>query len=238
KPSSALYRKARTGTDVKNSGTLFDQLTHDVQHGTLAQISWIVAPEAFTEHPNWPTEYGAWYISQVLQALTSNPEVWSKTVLFLTYDENDGFFDHQVPPYPNVGHLNGDSTVSLANELYTGTDGSHGPYGLGIRVPMTVISPWSTGGWVCSETFDHTSIIRFMERRFGVPEPNITQWRRTVCGDLTSAFDFSGSPSPPPTLPPGPPEPTDDKRHPDAHGVHPPAHQRVPRQEPGTRPAR
>jgi len=238
KPSSALYRKARTGTDVKNSGTLFDQLTHAVQNDKLPQISWIVAPEAFTEHPNWPTEYGAWYISQVLQALTSNPEVWSKTVLFLTYDENDGFFDHQVPPYPNVGHLNGDSTVSLANELYTGTDGSHGPYGLGIRVPMTVISPWSTGGWVCSETFDHTSIIRFMERRFGVPEPNITQWRRTVCGDLTSAFDFSGSPSPAPTLPPGPPEPTDDKRHPDAHGVHPPAHQRVPRQEPGTRPAR
>jgi phospholipase C len=238
KPTSALYRKARTGTDVQTSGTFFDELTHDVQHGKLPQVSWIVAPEAFTEHPNWPTEYGAWYISQVLRALTSDPDVWSKTVLFLTYDENDGFFDHQVPPYPNVGNLNGASTVSLANELYTGKDGSHGPYGLGIRVPMTVISPWSTGGWVCSETFDHTSIIRFMERRFGVHEPNITRWRRTVCGDLTSAFDFSASPSPAPTLPPAPSQPADTGRHPNATGVHPPAKQRVPRQEPGTRPAR
>ena len=56
---------------------------------------------------------------------------------------------------------------------------------------MMVISPWSKGGWVSSEVFDHTSLIRFIERRFAQSrEPNITPWRRAVAGDLTSAFNF------------------------------------------------
>jgi phospholipase C len=235
-----LFDRAFAATDVKTSGTFFDQLRSDVTKGKLPQVSWIVAPEAFTEHPNWPANYGAWYVAQVLDALTSDPDVWAKTALLLTYDENDGFFDHMVPPYPNVGTLPGAATVALDHELYHGPLGPRGPYGLGFRVPMTVISPWSTGGWVCSETFDHTSIIRFMEQVFGVHEPNITPWRRTVCGDLTSAFDFSRSPGPPPSgLPPTSAyEPPDGKRHADARGVHPPAAQRVPKQEPGTRPSR
>jgi phospholipase C len=234
-----LFERARTGTEVTTSGTLFEQLSNDVTGGHLPQVSYIVAPEAFTEHPNWPSNFGAWYVSKVLDALTADPDVWAKTVLFLTYDENDGFFDHVVPPYPNVGGLHGDSTVPLTNELYHGPNGDAGPYGLGIRVPMTVISPWSTGGWVCSETFDHTSIIRFMEERFGVREPHLTRWRRTVCGDLTSAFDFSSTAGSLPSLPPTDTYlPPDGQRHPDAPGVHPPAQQRVPKQEPGTRPSR
>lgn len=49
------------------------------------------------------------------------------------------------------------------------------------------------GGWVCSQVFDHTSVLQFLETRFGVAEPNISKWRRAVCGDLTSAFDFSNA---------------------------------------------
>jgi len=242
-PADPLHARAFDGTEVTaNPPTqdlaFFDQLANDVQAGTLPQISWIAAPEAFSEHPNWPANFGAWYIAQVLDALTSNPDVWAKTALFLTYDENDGFFDHVVPPYPAVGKLNGESTVPVTNELYTGKEGTRGPYGLGIRVPMTVISPWSTGGWVCSEVFDHTSIIRFMEKRFGVREPNITRWRRAVCGDLTSAFDFSKTPVAPPTLPSTDAYvPPDRTRHP-SPPIGPPAKQRVPRQELGTRPSR
>ena len=238
KPGDPLYERARRGTQVKTSGTFFDQLTADVQHGHLPQVSWIVAPEAFTEHPNWPANYGAWYIAQVLDALTSDPAVWAKTALFLTYDENDGFFDHVVPPYPPVSGLRGVSTVAPTHENYHGKDGTHGPYGLGVRVPMTVISPWSTGGWVCSETFDHTSIIRFIERRFGVREPHITPWRRTVCGDLTSAFDFSASRAAVPALPSTAAyAPPDKKRHRD-YVPKPPHHQHVPSQEHGVRPSR
>lgn len=191
KPGDPLYDKARTGTNAKQGDGFFDQLKADVKAGKLPQISWIAAPEAFSEHPNWPANYGAWYVSQVLDALTSNPEVWSKTALFITYDENDGYFDHVLPPFPPASADQGLSTVDTKLDSFGGNATySAGPYGFGQRVPMLVVSPWSTGGYVCSETFDHTSIIRFMERRFGVHEPNISPWRRAISGDLTSAFDF------------------------------------------------
>jgi phospholipase C len=240
---SPLAERARTGTDAKAGASLFDQFAADVRSDRLPQVSWIVAPEAFTEHPNWPADYGAWYVAQVLDALTANPDVWAQTALFLTYDENDGFFDHVVPPYPNVGNLAGDSTVALTNEYYPGSGGIGstgvpGPYGLGQRVPMTVISPWSTGGWVCSETFDHTSIIRFLEARFGVHESNITPWRRAVCGDLTSAFDFDQTRTDVPRLPATAAyRPADDQRHPDYVPV-PPTNPMLPAQERGVRPSR
>lgn len=174
----------------------------DVSGGTLPQVSWIVAPEAYTEHPNWPAGYGAWYVSQVLDILTAYPQVWGSTALFICYDENDGFFDHIVPPTPPRTAAEGLSTVSTVNEIFTGSatypiaEFPAGPYGLGVRVPMIVVSPWSKGGYVCSELFDHTSLIRFIESRFAAAHPelietNITPWRRAVCGDLTSAFDFA-----------------------------------------------
>ncbi|CUW32490.1 phosphocholine-specific phospholipase C [Streptomyces reticuli] len=239
KPGDPLYDKARTGTDARKGEGFFDRLKADVQADRLPQVSWIVAPEAFTEHPNWPANYGAWYISQVLDALTANPAVWGKTALFITYDENDGFFDHVIPPYPPASAAQGRSTVDPAPDLFKG-DSSHvaGPYGLGQRVPMLVVSPWSKGGYVCSETFDHTSIIRFIERRFGVREPNISPWRRAICGDLTSAFDFSRKDTAPAALPSTAGYlPKDHDRHPD-YVPKPPAHSSLPKQEPGSRPTR
>jgi phospholipase C len=237
KPGDPLYDKARTGTNAKAGDGFFDILKADVKAGKLPQVSWIAAPEAFCEHPNWPANYGAWYISQVLDALTANPEVWSKTALFITYDENDGFFDHIVPPHPQSGR----STADLTNELLTpsGSD-THvaGPYGLGQRVPMLVVSPWSKGGWVNSQVSDHTSIIRFMESRFGVHEPNISAWRRAVCGDLTSAFDFAKTDTKVPALPDTSGYlPPDGNRHPD-YVPTPPANPTLPRQEAGLRPTR
>jgi phospholipase C len=238
-PGSALYELAKTGTQIASGGTLFDIFRKDVLAGTLPQVSWIVAPEAYTEHPNWPANYGAWYVSQILDSLTANPEVWSKTAFFLTYDENDGFFDHMVPPSPPQSRAEGLSTVDTKHEIFTG-HGKHlaGPYGLGVRVPMIVISPWSKGGWVDSEVFDHTSLVRFIEARFDVLEPNITPWRRAVCGDLTSAFDFTAPVnanfSLPQTVAYVPP---DNRRYPD-YKPDPPAEQAMPAQETGTRPAR
>ncbi|WP_435223257.1 phosphocholine-specific phospholipase C [Streptomyces sp. Tue6028] len=239
KPGDPLYDKARTGTDARKGEGFFDQLKADVKGGKLPQISWIVAPEAFTEHPNWPANYGAWYIAQVLDALTSAPEVWAKTALFITYDENDGFFDHLVPPYPPQSAAQGKSTVDVGPDLFKGDAGhAAGPYGLGQRVPMLVVSPWSKGGYVCSETLDHTSVIRFMERRFGVHEPNISPWRRAISGDLTSAFDFSRRDTKPVALPDTEGyRPPDHDRHPD-YVPTPPANPALPKQERGSRPAR
>jgi len=244
-PGSPLYQRARTGTDVNQSGGFFDILAADVKGGRLPSLSWIVAPEAYTEHPAWPAGYGAWYTAGVLNALTSDPEVWSKTVLLITFDENDGFFDHVLGPYPNVGGLAGHSTVPLDHELFNGkagtpggTNGVVGPYGLGVRVPLLVVSPWSRGGWVCSETFDHTSLIRFIEARFGVGEPHITPWRRAVCGDLTSAFDFESASDHVPALPSvAAYKPNQSTTPPSYHPV-PPTVGKVPVQEPGVRPSR
>jgi phospholipase C len=243
-PGSPLYDGALTATNISQGGTLFDLFAQDVLANKLPQVSWIVAPEVYTEHPNWPANYGAWYVSQMLEALTANPEVWSKTVFFLMYDENDGFFDHMVPPTPPRSRSEGLSTVDTTNEIFQGNSQyESGPYGLGVRVPMIVISPWSKGGWVNSEVFDHTSLIQFIERRFGrhypgLLEPNITKWRRAISGDLTSAFNFK---SPNAAVVPLPSTagyvPPDNTVHPD-YSPTPPAIQGLPKQEPGTRPAR
>ncbi len=241
---SALYQGARTGTNISAGGTLFDILRQDVLTDKLPQVSWIVAPEAYSEHGNWPANYGAWYVSQVLKVLTANERLWSKTVLLINFDENDGLFDHMVPPYPPQTRQQGLSTVDTSIEIFAGNSiYAAGPYGLGPRVPMIVVSPWSKGGWVCSQTFDHTSVIQFLEQRFGtdypgIRESNITAWRRTVCGDLTSAFDFVNPNTARVPLPSTAAyAPPDRLRHPDYVPV-PPANQLVPTQEPGLRHAR
>ncbi|TDD60382.1 phospholipase C, phosphocholine-specific [Kribbella antibiotica] len=236
KPGDALYEKARTGTNAKAGEDYFGQLRADVKADRLPKISWIAAPEAFSEHSNWPTNYGAWYISRVLDALTSNPKVWSKTALFITYDENDGFFDHIVPPFPPKDANQGLSTVNVAPDNFPGDSRyGAGSYGLGPRVPMFVVSPWSTGGYTCSEVFDHTSVIRFMEKRFGVEEPNISPWRRAICGDLTSAFDFDTAHAQKVPLPDTAAyEPPDNERHPTYVPAAPPLGE-LPAQERGSR---
>ncbi|WP_055702042.1 phosphocholine-specific phospholipase C [Streptomyces silaceus] len=239
KPGDPLYDKARTGTNAKAGDGYFDLLKADVKADKLPQVSYIAAPEAFCEHPNWPVNYGAWYIAQVLDALTSNPAVWAKTALFITYDENDGYFDHVVPPYVPKDANQGKSTVDTKLDYFPGSISyAAGHYGLGQRVPMIVVSPWSTGGFVNSEVFDHTSIIRFMEKRFGVQEPNISPWRRAICGDLTSAFDFGGKDTDPAELPDTSAyEPPDHERHPD-YLPKAPANPALPKQESGSRPTR
>ncbi|MET0390225.1 MAG: phospholipase C, phosphocholine-specific [Polyangiales bacterium] len=187
-----------------------DGLREDVLGNRLPQVSFIVSTAEGSEHPgpSSPAQ-GAAYTAQLLDALTANPEVWSKTVLLLNFDENDGFFDHVPPPAapsfvrwdadPSQAVIAGASTVDTTGEFHEILlpDDSpelialqHKPYGLGPRVPLYVISPWSKGGFVSSQVFDHTSVIRFIEQRFGVHEPNISPFRRAVCGDLTSAFNF------------------------------------------------
>lgn len=185
-------------------GGFLETFAADVRSGRLAQVSWIVAPSDYSEHPgpSSPVQ-GGWYTEAVLDALTATPGVFARTVLLVTYDENDGFFDHVPPPAaPSLsldGTSTGDSTCDVSAEYFThpnppGTTSQPAPdggvYGMGPRVPLVVVSPWSRGGWVDSEVFDHTSIIRFLESRFGVMETNISPWRRAVAGDLTSAMDF------------------------------------------------
>jgi len=188
-------------------GDLLHQFRKDVNGGKLPAVSWLSAPQNFSDHPSAPW-YGAWYVSEVLDILTSNPEVWKKTIVISTYDENDGYYDH-VPPFsipdakiPGTGKVSaGIETeiehVRLENELKQGipeNQAREAPIGLGFRVPLIIASPWSRGGRVCSELFDHTSTLQFLEHFFGkkygkrIRSSNISEWRRAICGDLTSAF--------------------------------------------------
>jgi phospholipase C len=187
-------------------GDVLHQFREDVRTGSLPAVSWIVAPENFSDHPGAPW-FGQWYLAEVMNILTHNPEVWKKTIFVLTYDENDGYFDH-VPPFvaPRPGHSE-TGTVSEgidAKTEYWGleedskrhrpAEARGGSIGLGYRVPMVVASPWSRGGFVCSQVFDHTSVLQFLEtylsHRSGktIRETNLSTWRRTVCGDLTAIF--------------------------------------------------
>jgi phospholipase C len=190
-------------------GDVLHQFRQDVTAGRLPTVSWLVAPQEFSDHPSsaW---YGSWYISEVLNILTHNPEVWKKTVFILTYDENDGYFDH-VPPFvaphprrPETGRVTkgidvGVEYVERAQDQKLAPPGHarEDSIGLGYRVPMIIASPWSRGGCVCSQVFDHTSVLQFLEtfltHKTGkrVEESNISGWRRTVCGDLAAAFQPS-----------------------------------------------
>lgn len=225
---SPLYRNAMT----HRPPSVF---AADAKAGKLPQVSWVMPPHNCSEHPQWTPADGATFISFVLDALTANPETWSKTVLLVMYDENDGFFDHVLPPSPAAAPEQGASNIDVADEIHA-KDGL--PFGLGARVPLLAISPWSKGGAVCSQVFDHTSVIRFLEARFGVHEPNISAWRRAVCGDLTSVFDFTSPDAGRPTLPDARAFLSTRAMQPGLPTPRPPQVQALQRQEPGQRRAR
>jgi phospholipase C len=170
----------------------------DVTAGTLPQVSWVLAPLIASEHPPAPEIYGESVASQVLSALVSNKKLWAKTALIITYDENGGFFDHVPPPTAPAGTPDEYLTVS---PLPPDASGVAGPIGLGFRVPTLVVSPFSRGGFVCSDVFDHTSTLRFLETRFGAEVPNLSAWRRSVTGDMTTAFNFAAVNASVPKLP-------------------------------------
>ncbi|WP_192346300.1 phosphocholine-specific phospholipase C [Algoriphagus sp. Y33] len=187
-------------------GDILHQFRKDVREGTLPTVTWLVAPQKFSDHPSAPW-YGAWYASEVMNILTEDPEVWKKTIFIVNYDENDGYFDHIppfVPPHPHEpngkmseGLSSAGEFVTAEEEIKAGFDAEEArtsPVGLGYRVPLIIASPWSRGGWVNSEVCDITSTIQFLEKFLSkktgkvIEETNISSWRRTVSGDLTSVF--------------------------------------------------
>ena len=185
KPGSKLARKALDPSYPHD-------FVADIAHGRLPHVSWVLTSIQASEHPGYSTAVaGEAAARQVLEALVSHPKTWSRTALFITWDENGGFFDHVAPPTPPRGTKG--EYLSVRN-LPPAAQGIRGPIGLGFRVPMLVVSPFSRGGLVCSDTFDHTSTLRFLETRFGVEVPNLSAWRRHHTGDLTSAFNFAARP--------------------------------------------
>jgi len=202
---SDLYRRGRSWVSEHKAGAdrtrsdgeqLVEAFRQNLAAKTLPQISWIVTAEDLSEHPEAEPSKGEHIAAKLIEALVDHPEMFARTVFIINYDESGGFYDHMPSPVPPLSPAQGFSTVPVDGEAKdygskkVANQGRH-PVGLGIRVPAIIVSPWSRGGFVCSELFDHTSVLQFMEKRFGVREPNISAWRRSVCGDLTSTFDFA-----------------------------------------------
>jgi phospholipase C len=163
------------------------QFEYDAMNDKLPAVSWILPTSYQSEHPDFMPADGAAFVASKIDAIAANPEVWAKTVFILNYDENDGIFDHVAPPVPPPG---------TEHEFIKGV-----PIGAGFRVPCIIVSPWTAGGWVSSEPFDHTSVLQFIEQFTGVREENISAWRRQTFGNLTSAFRFDEDKAGQPTLP-------------------------------------
>ncbi|MFY9529717.1 MAG: alkaline phosphatase family protein [Candidatus Acidiferrales bacterium] len=174
----------------------------DASLGNLPQVSWVIASIVDSDHPPAPSLFGENTLSAILAALTAKPAQWAKTVLFATYDENGGFFDH-VPPVTPPPATPGEfiTAPAVPDPTVVGNPPILGPIGLGFRVPMLIMSPFSRGGFVSSDLFDHTSVLRFLETRFGAEVPNLSAWRRATVGDLTSALNFAAPDQSRPTLP-------------------------------------
>jgi phospholipase C len=207
KLSTITYQDAAEQRTVEvPKSDIFYQFRKDVNEGKLPTVSYLAPPQNFSDHPSAPW-YGAWFVSEILDILTQKEEVWKKTIFILCYDENDGYYDH-IPPFsipnplkPNTGKVS--ERIDVKAEYVTleqdlsqvrKANAREGAIGLGFRVPLVVASPWSRGGKVSSQVFDHTSIIQFLEEftshksKKTIRESNITEWRRTICGNLSTVF--------------------------------------------------
>jgi phospholipase C len=185
-----VFQEAEKGSSLYARGMQVDpegQFEYDAKHDKLPAVSWIIPTSFQSEHPDYMPADGAAFVASKIDAIAANPDVWAKTAFILNYDENDGLFDHVPPPFPADG---------TPKEFVGGL-----PIGGGFRVPCIIVSPWTAGGWVSSQRFDHTSVLQFLETFTGVREPNISEWRRHTFGDLTSAFRFGEAGTKPPTLP-------------------------------------
>lgn len=115
----------------------------DLNAGTLPQVSFLITESLISEHPPADIQMGQQKMQQVITALM-HASAWKSSALFFTYDEGGGYFDHVAPPQVDA-------------------------YGMGFRVPMLVISPWAKQGYVSGHLYEHSSVLKFIERRFGLP---------------------------------------------------------------------
>ena len=169
--SSPLYKY---GVKTSSAG----QFEHDARNDKLPAVSWIIPTTADCEHPEHMPAAGADFVASKVNAIAANKDVWAKTLFILNYDENDGLFDHVRPV----------TAPASAKDEHITVDKVTAPVGLGFRVPCILVSPWTVGGYVCHDTFDHTSVLRLLEKVTGVTAPNISAWRRKTVGDLTTAL--------------------------------------------------
>jgi phospholipase C len=169
------------GSSLAYAGTSFANFDDDVKNDKLADLVLIdpnfsggAAGAQDDEHPPANVQKGQRFVKSVVDALVANPAVWKKTVLFITYDEHGGFYDHVQPP--EACEPDGDRPPDYKFDRY------------GFRVPLYAISPWTKKGYVSHTVADHTSLTRFIENRFNL---GAMTKRDANAWPLLDMFDFS-----------------------------------------------
>jgi phospholipase C len=221
-----VFRDATPGSPLYSKGMVRSpegQFEYDAANDKLPAVSWVIPTGFQSEHPDYMPAEGAAFVASKIDAIAANPDVWAKTVFILNYDENDGIFDHVAPPVPGPG---------TSQEFVQGL-----PIGGGFRVPCIIVSPWTAGGRVSSQQFDHTSVLQFLEEFTGVREANISDWRRSTFGSLSSVLRFQNAGAAAPLLPDtsGPVRLAKYQSTMLPKPIFPDQNQQVPKQEKGTR---
>ncbi len=190
---SVTYAAADTSTHVFP----LEQFATDAAAGHLASVVFVegsdlkggVSPD---EDPPADFEVGQQMVAGIVDSVMHSP-LWPSTAMFLSYDEQGGFYDHVVPPSacppddipPQIGSA--------------GVPGAFDQYGL--RVPLFVISPYARRGYVSHQVTDHTSILRFIEARWALPALTHRDANAVPPFDM---FDFDHPDTSIPTLPAAP----------------------------------
>jgi phospholipase C len=144
----------------------------DLQQGTLPDVCWIIPMGRDSEHPAAPPWAGMWYVTNIVNSLMKSAD-WKDSVVFLTWDDYGGFYDHVPPPVVDA-------------------------FGYGPRVPTMVISPFAKPGYISHHTYDFTSMLKFIEARFGLP--HLTA-RDDYSNPMFDCFNFTQNPTPPLIIP-------------------------------------
>ncbi len=170
--SSSPYHQAFKTIPHVRYGPMWKKVVHsstflpDLEAGKLPAVSWLIPEMIDADHPGYGSLCrGENWTVEVLNAIMASPE-WENTVVFITWDDFGGFYDHVPPPHLDI-------------------------YGYGPRSPLLVVSPWAKPGFIFSETADFSSVLRFIERVHGLPA--LTDRDRDA-NDLMNALDFSQEP--------------------------------------------
>jgi phospholipase C len=165
---SAIRHIRDDPTEWKQHVFPVQQVTQDIAADRLPPVTWITPEFAVSEHPEYNFCAGENWTTRVVDAIMRSP-MWKDTAIFITWDDWGGFYDHVAPPQVDK-------------------------FGLGIRVPFLVISPYAKEGLVDHHRGDFSSVLRFIEDNWGLPQ--LTRRDREAT-DLSYDFDFSQEPRPP-----------------------------------------
>lgn len=162
------FNAVRTNPKAMSHLVSLNEYFQDIKSGTLPQVSWIIPDFQDSEHPPEPVSQGMWHVTKVINALMRS-RYWKDSVVFLTWDDYGGLYDHVPPPVVDA-------------------------FGYGPRVPMIVISPFAKRGYISHYTYDFTSVLKFIEERWGLPHLTPRDHHANDMGDCFNFRQIANSP--------------------------------------------